>query len=150
MKVFIDDDDIIVFLNKYVSLLDYNNSKELENELKKIFDKLNKYYNIFITGYYDVTIYVDNNYGYIIKLSLIDECSNFIDMRIIIKNVNLLYKIEDILPFYLKHNIYFYNSDMYLEVVNDIDDIEMSKIIENSNVIYNDVNRIKEDGILYR
>lgn len=151
MKIEIIGDNIIVFLNKYITNnLDYRDSKVLESELKKIFDKLEKIYNIKIKGYYDVDLYIDNNYGIIMELDEDDigynDFDEIIDMRIRTINTRLLYKIDDILPLNIKHTIYLYKKNLYLEIDENINNIEMGKILENSEIIYKNTDDIIKYG----
>jgi hypothetical protein len=146
MKVDIVDDNIIVFLNKYVNKnVDYNDSKVLEVELKNIFDKLNLYYGIKIKGYYDVHIYIDDNYGIIIELIKDDidyiDYDDIIDMKISINNIKLLYKIEDIFMFNKLGKIYLYKNNLYLEP--NIYDISL---FESSEIIYKNISDIRKYG----
>ena len=146
MKVDIVDDNIIVFLNKYITKdLDYNDSKVLEVELKNIFDKLNLYHGIKIKGYYDVHIYIDNNYGVIIELIKDDidyvDYDEVIDMKISINNIKLLYKIEDIFKFNKLGKIYLYKNELYLEPSN----MDIS-LFEHSEIIYKNINNIIKYG----
>ena len=146
MKVDIVDDNIIVFLNKYViKNVDYNDSKVLEVELKNIFDKLNLYHGIKIKGYYDVHIYIDNNYGIIIELIKDDidyvDYDEVIDMKISINNIEFLYKIEDIFKFNKLGKIYLYKNELYLEPSN----MDIS-LFEHSEIIYKNINNIIKYG----
>ena len=144
MKVDIVDDNIIVFLNKYITKdLDYNDSKVLEVELKNIFDKLNLYHGIKIKGYYDVHIYIDNNYGIIVELIKDDidyvDYDEVIDMKILINNVKFLYKIDDIFEF--NDLIYLYKNSLYLDPSN----IDIS-LFEHSKIVYKNVDEIRKYG----
>lgn len=145
MKINFIDGNIIVFLSKHIKLdLDDN----LEDDLKNIFNKLNKYYNLKIAGYYDIYIYVDKNYGKFIKLYKIDDymSDNFVDMKIYIKDINLLYKIEDDITLDTKYKIYLYKGNVYLELDDKISDDIYASILENSELIYDDIDIIKKYG----
>lgn len=152
MKIEISNDNIVVFLNKYITRnINYKDSKVMESELKDIFDKLEKYYNIKIKGYYDVCIYIDNNYGAILELTkddmdYLEYDDTLIDMRIVIKNTNILYKIDDFMKFNIPYKVYFYKDNFYLELLGNIDDITEGKILENSEIIYKDIDIIKKYG----
>ena len=144
MKVDIVDDNIIVFLNKYIIRdLDYNDSKVLEVELKNIFDKLNLYDGIKIKGYYDVHIYIDNDYGIVIELIKDDidyiDYDEVIDMKILINNVKFLYKIDDIFGF--SDLIYLYKNSLYLDPTN----IDIS-LFEHSEIVYKNTDEIRKYG----
>ena len=150
MKVDIVDDNIIVFLNKYLTKdLDYNDSKVLEIELKKIFDKLEYLYNIKIKGYYDIYIYIDNNYGIVMELvsDSIDymDYDEVIDMKIIVNNVKLLYKVDDILTIDIPHKVYLYKNNLYLDIDN-IDNIGLAYVLEHADIVYKNVDEIRYYG----
>lgn len=152
MKVEFVDDNIIVFLNKYITKnLDYKDKIVLEKELKNIFDKLNNFYNVKIKGYYDIHIYIDDNYGAILELienemDFLEYDDNLIDMRIIVTNVEFLYRIEDVINLDKEYNIYLYKDNMYLEILDEVDDIEEGCILENSEVVYKNIDEIKKYG----
>lgn len=150
MKVDIVDDNIIVFLNKYLTKdLDYNDSKVLEIELKKIFDRLEYLYNIKIKGYYDIYIYIDNNYGIVMELvsDSIDymDYDEVIDMKIIVNNVKLLYKVDDIINIDIPYKVYLYKNNLYLDI-DSIDNIGLGNLLEHSNIIYKNVDEIRYYG----
>ena len=140
MKISVVDDNIIVFLNKYISNIDYNDSKELEKFIKKIIDKLDNY-GVIKKGYYDTHIYVDNDYGIIIELSKdsLDymDLDDVIDMKITISKVKLLYKINDIYD----GKIYLYKNSLYLDPIN----IDIN-LYEHSEIIYKNVDEIRKFG----
>ena len=152
MKVEFVDDNIIVFLNKHITKnLDYKDTTILENELRNIFDKLNNYYDIKINGYYNVHIYIDDNYGAILELvqndmDFLEYDDSLIDMRIIITNVKLLYKIEDLINLDVDNNVYLYKGNMYLELLGKLDDIKEGYLLENSRVIYKKMDEIRKYG----
>ena len=150
MKVDRLDDNIIVFLNKYyIKDLDYDDIKVIEQELKPLFKKLEGHH-IKIKGYYDVFIYKDTNYGIIIELTSnnlgYEDFNEVIDMRILTKNVKFLYKVDDIIPLDIKYDLYLYKKDLYLDILEDINDKSMAYLIENSKIIYKDMDIIKKCG----
>ncbi len=150
MKVNKINDIIIVFLNKYyINNQNYDDIKVIEKELKKLFKKLEKH-NIKIRGYYDVFIYKDDNYGIIIELignNLgYEDFNDIIDMRIVMKNTKFLYQIDDIIKLDVKYNLYSYKNNIYIDILNKIDNKNMSYLIENSKIIYKDVDIIKKCG----
>jgi len=141
----ISDDEIIVFLNKiYFEGFDFNNETKLERHFKRIFKSLIENYNIDVNNCYNVTVYSDSNYGFILKIIKNDDdyYSYFvdqIDMDIEVEKGEFLYEIDyidldiDILP-YVK--IYQNNYKLYLKIVDKIDAFKLGKIIEKSEVIY--------------
>jgi hypothetical protein len=141
MKVEIVDDNTIVFLNKYITKnLDYKDSKVLEPFLKKVFYKLELYYDIRIKGYYDVYIYVDNNYGAIFELvkddlDYLEYDDSLIDMKIIVSDVKSLYKLNDVINLKVPYTLYNYKNNIYLDLDVDIDNIDEGYLLENSILI---------------
>ena len=98
MKVIRNDDfNIEVFLGK----CDFNidSKTEIEEYLKKVFNRLKTYYDIEIKGFYDVYAYKDNRYGVILDIykedTLFEPMFNSIDMKITLQEENFLYKMED-------------------------------------------------------
>ena len=138
MKLIIND-DINIYLNKpYLKNMDLNNPKTIKNIIKKI----SKKYDIDIYGYIEVKIYIDSNYGVIINIKkeefeYFDYLSDEIEMNIEIINDSFLYKIEEI---YDKNQIknrklYKYKDNFYINI-DKIDNINLGKIIETSEIIY--------------
>ena len=150
MKIKLDDDTIIIFLNKHITKdFDYSDTFNLEKELKKVFTKLSIYYGIELSGYYDIYLYIDNNFGAIlecIKDSFIYD-DNFLDIRLTFKYSNFLYLVDDIKDYPFMHNIYLYDGKLYLEILENIDSMTTSLIIENSDVVYKDIDKIKQGKI---
>ena len=148
MKIVINsNDDFILFFNK---LNDISLDDNYEEEFKKIFLKLKRYYSINISGFYNVYVYIDNYYGTILRV-IKDEFDLYykqIDMHITIENINFLYKVSDY--FFIKnlnnYNIYYYNSCFYLEIIEKLIDKDMMNLIENSEIIYNDIDIIRNKG----
>ncbi len=149
MKIKLDDSNIIIFLSKYITQnFDYSDTVNLEKELKKIFNKLSLYYNIELSGYYDIYLYLDNNYGAVLECikDTYTYDDTFLDIRLTLKYINFLYEIEDIENFSFMHNIYLYDGRIYLEILENIDFLKTSNIIEKSDVIYKDIDKIKRYG----
>jgi len=141
MKVSMEDDKIIVFLSKNIF-----NIEDIEDELKNIFNKLFVYYDINVKGYYDIYLYKDNNYGAILECFKDDYVSleDFIDVKLIIKGNCILYEVEDIPNFNFKYNVYAYNNKFYLEILDNISSKEESIVLENSNIVYKNIDEIKK------
>ena len=65
----LNDGNLIVFLNKFnLNKSTLSIKDNLEEYFKNLFKILNNYYNIEIKGYYDISIYEDNIYGFIIDI----------------------------------------------------------------------------------
>ena len=138
MKLIIGN-DIDIYLNKqYLKNIDINDT----NTLKKIIKKINKKYNIDLYGYIEVKIYIDNNYGVIInikkeELEYFDYFNDEIEMNIEIINDSFLYKINEIYDKEQIKNkkIYKQKDNLYINI-DKIDNIDLGKIIETSEIIY--------------
>jgi len=147
MKVSINsDDEIIVFLNNsYIEELNFTDRRKTENYFKSLFQKLSKKYNIEMNGFYNVNVYINKHYGYVIEINIENTdyytyFGNQIDMKInIIKDNNFLYEIDFLYlePELLKYcNIYRDGRNLYLKIKENIDNILFGKLLEKSNIIY--------------
>lgn len=151
MKLIIDD-GINIYLNKqYLKNVDLNDTKTIKNIIKKI----NTKYNIDIYGYIETKIYIDKNYGIIInikkeELDYFDYFNDEIEMNIEIINDSFLYKIEDYNKDLIKDKtIYKYKDNLYINI-DKIDNINLGKIIEISEIIYGEKaqNIIEKNNII--
>ena len=151
MKLIIDD-GINIYLNKqYLKNVDLNDTKTIRNIIKKI----NTKYNIDIYGYIETKIYIDKNYGIIInlkkeELDYFDYFNDEIEMNIEIINDSFLYKIEDYNKDLVKDKtIYKYKDNLYINI-DKIDNINLGKIIEISEIIYGEKaqNIIEKNNII--
>lgn len=141
-----DENCMTIFLNKnYIKDLNFDIKKDLEDYFKKMFLKLKRHYDINISGYYNIEVYIDDNYGLIMKLNkeeieYYDYFDNQIDMRIVIKNNKFLYRVMDpfIMNDILDHNIYLYKDRYYIDLINSVDEKIMMKIIEFSDILFDD------------
>lgn len=145
MKVkLIDENNIIVFLNQFKSRnIDFNSKNNLEKELKTLFKCLNINYGIKIYGYYNVYIYVDKYYGVVIDIckediDYISYDETSVDMRIVITNKEFLYQLNDIFNINIPSQLYKYKNKYYLRLINNITDIDMGKLLEYAEIVYDD------------
>ena len=160
MKLIIDE-NIVFFLNKiYLDNVDIKDESLIEKKLIKLINKIQKQYNIDLNGYYNVYIYKDKNYGIIIemekeKLDYLDYFNNQIELNIEIIEDTFLYKIDNIFTIdktLLEKLIIYINKDeIYLKIKENINDIELGQIIENSQIIYgNKAKSIKKQSKIIR
>lgn len=160
MKLIIDE-NIVFFLNKiYLDNVDIKDESLIEKKLIKLINKIQKQYNIDLNGYYNVYIYKDKNYGLIIemekeKLDYLDYFNNQIELNIEIIEDTFLYKIDNIFTInktLLEKLIIYINKDeIYLKIKENINDIELGQIIENSQIIYgNKAKSIKKQSKIIR
>ena len=160
MKLIIDE-NIVFFLNKiYLDNIDLKDENIIEKKLIKLINKIQKQYNIDLNGYYNVYIYKDKNYGLIIemekeKLDYLDYFNNQIELNIEIIEDTFLYKTDNIFTIdktLLEKLIIYINKDeIYLKIKENINDIELGQIIENSQIIYgNKAKSIKKQSKIIR
>lgn len=160
MKLIIDE-NIVFFLNKiYLDNVNIKDESLIEKKLIKLINKIQKQYNIDLNGYYNVYIYKDKNYGLIIemekeKLDYLDYFNNQIELNIEIIEDTFLYKTDNIFTIdktLLEKLIIYINKDeIYLKIKENINDIELGQIIENSQIIYgNKAKSIKKQSKIIR
>ena len=151
MKVnIIDDDNIIVFLNKFnIKDIDFKNRDNIEKNFRNIFLKLKHIYGLNIRGYYNINIYVDDYYGATLEIEhedieYFDYFDNKVDMRVNVINDNkFLYKIKDIFmigkEILKKLDIYVFKDEYYVKLKKNFTDYEIGIILENGELIYGDI-----------
>ena len=133
--------------NQIIDIYNQVKVKELTKEIIKKINKKNKLY-----GLTYLEIYQDINYGTIIKIKndkTIYYKKDEIEIKIIIHtDTPLLYKIDyfDIKKDY-KNKIYYYKNNFYLELENKINKDKYLKLLEVSEVIYEDTHQIINNGL---
>lgn len=133
--------------NQIIDIYNQVKVKELTKEIIKKINKKNKLY-----GLTYLEIYQDINYGTIIKVKndkTIYYKKDEIEIKIIIHtDTPLLYKIDyfDIKKDY-KNKIYYYKNNFYLELENKINKDKYLKLLEVSEVIYEDTHQIINNGL---
>lgn len=98
MKIEFRDDKTIVYLYRYQ--LSFDDTNKLTKEIKSIFVKLIKVYNLDLNGYLKVEVYCNKYYGYILVLENIYKDDDFV-------TIDLKLEINDDSDFYFKTNDYF-------------------------------------------
>ncbi len=133
--------------NQIIDIYNQVKVKELTKEIIKKINKKNKLY-----GLTYLEIYQDINYGTIIKVKndkTIYYKKDEIEIKIIIHTETpLLYKIDyfDIKKDY-KNKIYYYKNNFYLELESKINKDKYLKLLEVSEVIYEDTHQIINNGL---
>lgn len=133
--------------NQIIDIYNQVKVKELTKEIIKKINKKNKLY-----GLTYLEIYQDINYGTIIKVKndkTIYYKKDEIEIKIIIHtDIPLLYKIDyfDIKKDY-KNKIYYYKNNFYLELESKINKDKYLKLLEVSEVIYEDTHQIINNGL---
>lgn len=151
MKInIIDDNNIIVFLNKFnIKNIDFKNRENIEKNFRNIFLKLKHVYGLNIKGYYSINIYMDENYGATLEIEhedieYFDYFDNKVDMRVNVINDNkFLYKIKDIFEIDKKIlkdiDAYIFKDEYYIKIRKEVTDYEMGIILENGELIYGNI-----------
>ena len=121
--------------------IDFNKKEDIEKYLKKTFKLLNNKYKVKIEGFYDITIYIDKYYGIILHLEkenidYYDYYKNQVDMSLVTIDTNFLYEVDDIpLDIINKINVIVENNKIYVTIKEELDNLEMMNLIENSKII---------------
>ena len=132
MKIKFDGKKTIIYLYRYV--LDFDDIEKLNTQIKNIFLKLIKIYNIDFFGYSRVDIYENKKYGYILEIEKIhgnDFNLDIIDLKVIVhSDVPFYIKMDDYplirdIKFIFKDNRFFINID---DVDNILEYIEFGSI----------------------
>lgn len=149
MRVIVDNDLFILFLNKTIlNWVNFSDKEETEKYLKELLTKLNNKYNLYFEGYYDITLYIDNNYGIILEikkeeLEYLNYFSNQLEMNIKVCEGFFLYETLNIEDFMKdKVEIYIHKDKIYLKIKENISDLYLAKILEHTNIVYG--KRVKE------
>ena len=133
----------IYIKNKFIENIDFENKEDIEKYLKKLFKILNQKYKIIIEGFYNITIYIDKYYGIVIhlekeELEYYEYYKNQVDMRLITVHTDFMYLVNDI-PKSIIDKIKIENKDnnIYIKIINKLNDLEMMKLMEFSEIVYN-------------
>ena len=133
MKVEMLSDKIIVYLldNKK-----YNEDSDIKKMLIKVFDNLEKYYDITFTSDYNLDLYINRYYGMILEIKENEDFiyDDIVNLKLnILRDTLFLYEVDDPLE-YINYEIYYYNDKFYVNAKRE--DINL---IENSNLVYGDI-----------
>lgn len=143
----LSDDKLIVFLNNYY-LKKHNISLKdnLEKCFKNLFLELNDFYDIEIKGFYNITIYQDSLFGIVLEIEKDDLdfygfYDDHIDMKIkIMKKEKFIFCLD---KYALLDNsllnfckLYFYKNKFYVVPKKTISNINIGKLLENSEMLY--------------
>ena len=144
------DNYIVKIYNNYngVDIYDHNN---IECFVKDIFNTHLKKYNL--NGRILFNVYIDKLYGMIIEIKKLNDLiiDKLIDIKIKFNlNVSFLYEFDYFYLIYnniVNQNIYYYKDKFYLEIINDMNDSDYIKLLDNSIIVYNDeINKIINNG----
>lgn len=138
----IDKDEFEIYLFNKISNIHFKSEKYIEAFLRKLFIRLKKYYDLKISGFYEIDVFIDKSYGIILnirknKLDYYELYDNQVDMKIKINYYKFLYLIDNYNFKKSNYDIYMYKDNIYLLPNKKIDNIELANLIENSKIIYN-------------
>lgn len=155
MKLDIFNMNNIVFYlsNEYLDKIKFKIDTEVEKEFKKLFIRLKNIYCLDLKGYYEVNIYINDNYGIIIEMEKDDDeyikiFGDTLDMKITFNfDCEIFYKIDNIDFIEIdKYNLYYDNNNLYITLKNKstLNKKEYLILLENSKLIYgNELKKIK-------
>jgi len=162
MKINISDDEITVYLNNYyIYECDFLSLEFLEKYMNDLFIKIKKMYDIEFNGFYNIDVYLDDNYGAIINIKkenieYYDYLSDQIDTQVSVHSkTNFLYEIKDYFEIkdYLSncdYSLYKYNNELYVKFHNHISDKVMTFISEYCNKIcFIEDNIVKGSNLIF-
>lgn len=143
----LSDGNLIVFLNKFnIDKYKLSVKDNLEEYFRNLFKVLDYYYNIEFNGYYDIKIYQDSIYGFILDIKREDidfygYYEDHIDMKIsILKDNKFIFKIDDyslidngVLKYCYLLKDY---KNLYFVPKKTINQYYLGYVIENSQIIY--------------
>ena len=136
MKVEFEVNKVIVYL--YENSLNIDNITLLNKDIKNLFIKLIKRYNLDFFGYSKVTIYNNYKYGNVLEIEKIyyDEFnSHTIDLKVVVYRNVLMYLEFDDYCFTKKIDKIICKDNKYLLNIDDIDNI--MEYIEYGRINYN-------------
>jgi len=148
--------NITVYLNnEYLKKINFDLKNNVEQQFKKLFIKIKNIYNIEMSGYYEVIVYINDIYGMIIEIEkdndeYIKLFGDTVDMKITFKfDSSIFYKLDEYKNFDINnYNLYYYNDNFYIELNDKINYINYLNLIENSDIIYGDeMKKIKSHAI---
>lgn len=150
MKVeHVDEENFYIYINKYcLTNLQLDDKQCVEEYFKKLFMNLKNNHHFDITGYYNIRVYANKQYGLIIDVFKLSNDyfklpNNKVDMKIVIdSNCVFLYEIEDyffVLPFLDRvKNTFYNNGKYYLELKENIDNSFYSILMEHSRIVFDE------------
>lgn len=137
MKLDIQNEKIVVYLYNY--FFKTKEKDKLVKEIKNIFLKLIKNYDLNINGRYEVYVYENSKYGTILEIFEKDELlfpKELIDIKVkIMDKTNIYLKTNNYFVLEKYNNIYYFDSYFYINIL-DINNL--INIIEFVDIIYNE------------
>jgi len=158
----ISEDNYLIFLNKERYTFPPFDKRQLSKYLKDILQKIKKFYNISLHGYYEIEIYQDSNYGSIFEMNKIsddyfDLFNKKMELQILChEKESFLYEIED-LEFLQKFQknydaVYEYKNHYYISFQNLVRQKIYYQFLEHTRIVYGEEKEkiIKNGNILFQ
>lgn len=149
MKIeLLEYDKYKIFINDaYLGKINIKDNTELGKYIKELVLKLKNIYDIVLTGFYNVDVYIIKNFGIIIEIENIDNyISKTIDLRIILhsnEDIYLKIKNDEIISKY--REIKYLDQHYYLNV-NDVLKKDINTFVEDYALVYGaDLKRLKNN-----
>ncbi len=148
MKVEGDSDNLVIYIKHKTNQDKLFSDKELlEEYFRSLIYRLKDYYDLDVAGFYDIDVYVDPFYGFVLQLSREDFdyylSYSQVEMQIEVHPTKFLYQIEDYHDFNLKQfNLYQSNGNFYLEQKEKLSQLDKLNLCENSIIKYLDTDKI--------
>ncbi len=144
MKLILEDNKLIIFLNKlYISNFDFEEQSNTEFFLRNLISKIKNKYNVDFEGYYNINIYTDNIYGIVINiekenLEYFDYFNGQVEFSVKVIKSDFLYKLEEPLDKELISKFVIYrNKDIfYLKPKEKLSNRELGILLENAKIIF--------------
>lgn len=143
-----DSHNVAIFLPKSSFFMDFSCKEKLEDNFKELLLNLEESYQIEMKGFYQIKVYQDSYYGTIIEIEeeeipYFDYLDSQIEMNIhIVKNVCILYQVEDILnldyEILKSSDLFQYENHFYIKLKKEIKYPNYLKLLEQGTVIYGD------------
>ena len=138
MKIETNNDYIFVYLNKY-NVINVDDNKLLEKDIRNLFRRLNKYYHMKFKGNYKVDVLIDDYYGVILKIKEDDFSYDYfysdkLSLNLKIKKIDVLYEISDLYICLDKVEIIKNKGKIYFKLKEKLDDKTYMELIENSQM----------------
>lgn len=141
MKIEYSGNTLIIYIHRYEESMDFTNKSKIETYFRSLFLKLKKFYEIELSGFYNIEVYYDPFYGAIIELEK-EELEYYpafdetLDMRITIPSEQcILYKVEEYKESF-KGKWYLYKDQYYLKIDAPTEKSQMAYLLEMSTPIF--------------
>lgn len=137
MRIKLIDDLLVIYL--YNVKLDLINNLILIKDIKKVLERIINYYQYDLAGMYNVVIFENDDYGYILELKKIKdfEYGNYLDLKLNIKYKQSFYMVCDNYNYLSDLSNIWYKDGYYYVNIKEIKD--KTRIFEYGDILYKDM-----------